>query len=282
MCPVDPTSEDDVLVSVVVPNYNGARYLARTLASLKEQTHTPLEIIVIDGGSTDDSVSVIRQWAQKMPLQWVSEEDSGQAEAINKGFGMASGGILGWINSDDTLTPHSAAWAVERFRAVPDLDFVWGFCLVVDADDRPLHIHNPFVRGDLALLHRHRNFVSQPGSWFSRRAVEQYGPLREDYQYLFDYDFFLRLAGRVQAEFVPRVMAHFRIHGDSKTGSQEIRFLREEPRVFRSHGGRWLSPFWFNYLRYRLLEAPIERAKEPLRRLARRLLGLPPGARIRS
>jgi glycosyltransferase involved in cell wall biosynthesis len=275
-------ASDPVLVSIVIPNFNGAEYLGRTLASVAALTYTPIEVIVVDGASTDDSLRVIRDWEKTLPMRWISESDSGQAEAINKGFRMASGAIMGWINSDDMLTPAAATLAAARFSADPDLDFVWGFCLVVDADDRPLNIQNPFVREDLGLLRKHRNFVPQPGSWFSRRLVERYGPLSENLHYLFDYDFFLRFAGQVRAEFIPEVMAHFRIHETSKSGSQEHRFLNEEPAVFRAHGGKWLSPFWLNYLRYRIFEMPVQRAKEPLRRIVRRVLGLPAGARIRS
>jgi len=267
---------------VVVPNFNGVRFLPRTLASLEAQSYPRIEVIVIDGGSTDGSVELIEEWAERVPLRWISEPDSGQAEAINKGFRMATGDIMGWINSDDLLTPRSIELATDRFTADPELGFVWGFCLVVDADERPLTIQNPYVHGDLAELRRHRNYVSQPGSWYRRGVVEEFGPLSEDLHYLFDYDFFLRVAGRVRAEFIPEIMAWFRFHDSSKTGSQERAFLREEPRVFRANGGRWMSPFWFDYLRYRLWQKPVHRIKEPFRRVARRLFGLPPGSRIRS
>jgi glycosyltransferase involved in cell wall biosynthesis len=269
-------------VSVVVPNFNGARYLPCTFASLISQTYVDTEVVVVDGASTDGSVQLIESWAERLPLRWISEPDSGQAEAINKGFRMATGEVMGWINSDDLLTPRSVELAAERFARDPDLDMVWGFCLVVDENERPLTIQNPYVREDLAQLRRHRNFVSQPGSWYSRRAVERFGPLREDLHYLFDYDFFLKMADVGRAEFIPEVMAWFRLHGGSKSGSQENRFLREEPRVYRENGGRWLSPFWVDYLRYRCWSRPVDRVKEPLRRIARRILGLPPGARIRS
>jgi glycosyltransferase involved in cell wall biosynthesis len=279
---MDGASDPPVLVSLIVPNYNGDAFLARTFASIEAQTYPEIEVLVVDGGSTDGSVEIIGKWADRLPLRWVSERDSGQAEAINKGFRMATGEVMGWINSDDLLTPRSVEWAVERFSADPELGFVWGFCLVVDADERPLTIQNPYVRRDLADLRRYRNYVSQPGSFYRRRVVEDFGPLSEDLHYLFDYDFFLRVAGQVRAEFIPEVMAWFRLHGTSKTGNQEREFLREEPRVYRASGGRWLSPFWIDYLRYRLWQRPVHRIKEPFRRVARRLLGLPAGARIRS
>ncbi len=265
-----------------MPNFNGARFLRRTFASLEAQSYPRIEVIVIDGGSTDGSLELIEEWAERIPLRWISEPDSGQAAAINKGFRMATGEVMGWINSDDLLTPRSVELAASRFSADPQLDFVWGFCLVVDAEERPLTIQNPYVRADLTQLRKHRNFVSQPGSWYSRRAVETYGPLSERLHYLFDYDFFLRVADGGRAEFIPEVMAWFRIHDASKSGSQEREFLREEPRVYRSNAGRWLAPFWFDYLRYRIWEKPIYRLKEPFRVLLRRVMRLPPGSRIRS
>jgi len=278
-----PSLDYRLRVSVVVPNFDGARFLPRTLASLESQTYTDIEVIVVDGASTDDSVKLIENWADRLPMHWISEPDSGQAEAINKGFRMATGDVMGWINSDDLLTPRSIELATNRFSTDPELDFVWGFCLVVDADERPLTIQNPYVREDLAQLRRHRNYVSQPGSWYSRRAVERCGPLSEELHFLFDYDFFLRVAAEGgRAEFVPEIMAWFRIHEASKSGSQEREFLREEPKVYRSNDGPWLSPFWIDYLRYRLWEKPIYRLKEPLRVLLRRVMRLPPGARIRS
>lgn len=277
-----PSPDRPLSVSVVVPNFNGVRFLSRTLESLELQSYPDLDVIVVDGASTDGSVELIKKWAERLPVRWVSEPDSGQAAAINRGLRMATGDVMGWINSDDLLTPRAVEWAVERFAAAPELGFVWGFCLVIDADERPVTIQNPYVREDLAELRRHRNYVSQPGSFYRRDVVDEFGPLSEHLHYLFDYDFFLRVAGRARAEFIPEVMAWFRIHDSSKTGSQERAFLREEPRVYRNNGGSWLSPFWLDYLRYRLWQKPVNRIKEPFRRVARRILGVPPGGRIRS
>ena len=192
MSPTCDTAEPRLLVSIVVPNLNGASFLPMTLASLGAQTYPEIEVVVVDGGSTDGSLDIIRHWADRLPMRWISEPDSGQAQAINKGFRMANGEVLGWINSDDLLTARSVEYAVERFAADPELGFVWGFCLVVDADERPVTIQNPYVRPDLGQLRSYRNYVSQPGSWYRRRVVEAFGPLSEELHFLFDYDFFLR------------------------------------------------------------------------------------------
>jgi glycosyltransferase involved in cell wall biosynthesis len=267
---------------VVVPTLNGARYLPAALASLAAQERQPTESIVVDGGSTDGSVEVIRAWAEAKPgwARWVSEPDRGQADAINKGFAMAAGDIVGWLNADDILEPATLATVAEAFERDPELDFVWGFCLVIDGDGRPLYVQNPFVR-DFAALRSHRNFVPQPGSFFRRALVERVGPLDISYEYMFDYEFLLRFAGRVKALFVPSVLARFRLHAGSKTGRAHRAFLREERRAFVAHGGRWLSPFYLDLLRYRLLGAPADRLKAPLRRLVWASMGLPRGSRIR-
>lgn len=270
-----------LLASVVVPNLCGARFLPQALESVAGQTHPNAELLVIDGGSTDGSVEVLRDWAQHHAIRWVSEPDAGQAAAINKGLRMATGEIVTWLNADDVLLPRTVRIAAEHFSADPSLDFLWGFCLVIDGEGRPLYVQNPFVRTDLADLRLHRNFVPQPGSFFRRSVVERFGHLDESYRFMFDYEFFLRLAGNVTARFVPEVLACFRMHASSKTGRSHREFLKEEWRAFRAHGGPILSPFTLDLLRYRFVSRPLDRIKDPFRRALRRAMHLPDGSRIR-
>ena len=276
-----PIEHGALLASVIVPNLCGVTFLSQALESVAGQTHPNAEVVVIDGGSTDGSVEVLRNWAQHHAIRWVSEPDAGQAAAINKGLTMASGEIVTWLNADDILLPRTVRIAAEHFSADPSLDFLWGFCLVIDGDGRPLYVQNPFVRTDLADLRVHRNFVPQPGSFFRRSVVERFGHLDESYRFMFDYEFFLRLAGKVKACFVPEVLACFRMHPSSKTGRSHREFLKEEWRAFRSHGGSILSPFTLDLLRYRLVSRPLDRAKGPFRRALWRVLRLPGGSRIR-
>jgi glycosyltransferase involved in cell wall biosynthesis len=269
-----------VSVSVIVPCLNGARFLLQALASIG--TQPGVEVIVVDGGSTDGSVEMIRAWAAQRPFaRWTSEADRGQADAINKGFAVAHGELVTWLNADDQLEPDTIARVAREFAADPELELVWGFCLVVDPQGKPLYVQNPFVREDFAQLRRHRNFVPQPGCFFRRALVERVGPLDISYHYMFDYEFFLRLAGRVHARFLPEVLARFRLHPDSKTSRRHREFLREERRAFRAHGGRLLSPFTLDLWRYRLISLPFDRTKAPVRRLIWKVMGLPVGSRIR-
>ncbi len=268
-------------ITVVVPVLNCARYLGACLASLDGQTQPADEVVVVDGGSTDGSAALVEAWARSRSAAWISEPDRGQADAINKGFASAHGRIVTWLNADDELEPGTVARIRREFAADPALDLVWGFCLVTDADGEPLYVQNPFVRREFAQLRRHRNFVPQPGCFFRRDLVGRFGPLDITYRYMFDYEFFLRLAGNVRARFVPEVLARFRIHRDSKTSRSHRGFLREERRAFRAHGGRLISPFTLDIWRYRLVSRPFDRIKAPVRWLLWKVMGLPSGSRIR-
>jgi glycosyltransferase involved in cell wall biosynthesis len=277
----EATRGDRGSVAVVVPVLNGASYLPACLASIDGQTHPPDEVLIIDGGSTDGSVELVEEWARSRSAPWISEPDRGQADAINKGLALARGEIVTWLNADDQLEPGTVARVVREFAADPELELVWGFCLVVDSAGRPSYVHNPFVREDLAELRRHRNFVPQPGCFYRRALIERFGPLDISYHYMFDYELFLRLAGNVNARFIPEVLARFRIHPNSKTSRKQREFLAEEMRAFRAHGGRLMSPFTLDMWRYRLVGRPFDRMKAPARRVLRKVMGLPAGSRIR-
>ncbi len=237
--------------------------------------------MIVDGGSTDGSIEMIQRWADQYGARWISEPDEGQAQAINKGFRMAGGDVITWINSDDLLHPGAIATVVGEFAADPDLDFLWGFCLEVDEGGRPLRILNPVVRSDLSELRRIRNFIPQPSSWYRRSVLDRFGSLDESYHFAFDYEFFLRLAGQVHARFVPEILSMFRVHSSSKTVSQTQAFGPEAWRAFRSHGGSLRSPFVLDTVRDRWLSPFWIGVSTPFRSILRRVFGVRSGERVR-
>jgi glycosyltransferase involved in cell wall biosynthesis len=279
---VDDPSPPQFEASVVVPNLNYARFLKANLDSLAAQNYPDLDVIIVDGGSTDGSLEIIEPWAREHGARWISEPDDGQAQAINKGFRMARGEILTWLNSDDVLASDAVARAAKAFNQDQSLSFLWGYCLFINEEGQALRIGNPDVREDLSELRRSRCFVTQPGSWFRRSVLEQFGFLDECYHYAFDYEFFLRLAGKVNARFLPEVVSEFRLHSSSKSVKHRYAFLPEQWRAFRAQGGKLASPFVLDMIRNQFVMPAISQLTRPFRALLWRALGLKPGTRVRA
>ncbi len=218
------------LVSILTPSFNQARFLEETLRSVLEQSYPRLEYLVVDGGSSDGSVEILRRYADRLAW-WTSEPDSGQAAALNKGFEQARGEILGWVSSDDTLLPGAVATVVEELERDRETLLVYGEALFVDEDGRELFPLEPRPFDVAAMVSRCQNHVVQPGSLFRRRALELAGPFVEGAHYLFDFEFVLRLAlagGNVK--WIPDRLATYRVHGESKSGGASLLKARDYVR----------------------------------------------------
>lgn len=220
------------LVTVVTPTYNMGDRLPRCIASVVAQTWRPVEHIVVDGGSTDATVDYLKTQPH---LRWVSEEDSGQSNAINKGFAMAKGEVLTWLNADDILSPHAAEAAATALASDPSVGFVYGDLDVVSGSRRRVVKPPPGI--SLASFRR-GNVISQPGTFFTARALEAAGGIDESFHLTMDFELWLRmLMAGVRAQYVPEVLASFEIHPGSKTGSEStLAFAQEEQRAFLKHG----------------------------------------------
>lgn len=217
-----PEATPRPLVTLVTPSYNQADFLEETLKSVAEQDYEAIEHIVVDGGSTDGSVEIIRRHEDRLAW-WVSEPDGGQAAALDKGFARATGELLGWINADDTLLPGAVKVVTEALAARPDALLAYGDNLLIDERSRELGVleARPF---DLAeMLRTCQNHVPQPGSLFRRRALEAAGPLAGRGYYYFDFDFVIDvgLAGPVIQ--LDHLLATYRLHDESKSMGAPVR-----------------------------------------------------------
>jgi glycosyltransferase involved in cell wall biosynthesis len=224
-----PPSEQSTLpsISVVVPVLNQASFLGQALDSLFNQSYPNLEIRVHDGGSSDGTVDLLRQYAHKLD-HWVSEPDRGPAHAINNGFRGAKGDILGWLNSDDMLAENALTAVGRAFAEDPELDLVFANALYIDEKNR-LHLtdhgeyRTGFYYGELQPRDRipaywsYVHAVPQPTVFFRRRLLESCGALDEKYHFIFDFDLFYRFTATAKIRKLERTNAFYRIHSAGKT-----------------------------------------------------------------
>ena len=239
-----------MLVSIVTPSYNQARYLEETMRSVLEQDYPHIEYIVVDGGSTDGSREIIEKYAERLAW-WVSEKDRGQTDAINKGFARARGEVLAWLNSDDTYQPGAIREAVEFLRANPQVGLVYGAANYIDEHGRVIG-RFPAAQTDYRRLRQGYVHIPQQSAFFRADLWRKVGPLDDSFYFAMDYDLWVRLAREASIVYLPRVWANFRLHSDAKTIAADDRCWPEMLRVHYREGG---SPFSMIVLKYWIRKA---------------------------
>ena len=243
------------LVSVVTPSYNQAQYLEGTILSVLGQSYKPIEYIIIDGGSTDGSLEIIEKYADQLAY-WVSEKDKGQTDALNKGFAVAHGSILAWLNSDDIYKPEAVAESVDYLVDHPQVGMVYGDLDFIDENDRVIGKF-PAAQTDLKRLRRGYVHIPQPSAFFRAEVWHKVAPLDDSFYFAMDYDLWVRLARLTEFKYLPgKMWASFRLHSGAKTISADDRCWPEMLRVHYRDGGKTLSPMVMKYL-FRKIAAPF-------------------------
>jgi len=207
------------LISIVTPSFNQAAFLEETLRSVAQQDYPRVEHIVIDGGSTDGSVDIIKRHAAGLAA-WVSEKDRGQSHAINKGLARAQGDVLTWLNSDDTLLPGALAAVGEVFAAHPEIDLVYGDFVYTDVAGNTLRRRHLFDTISYESLLYH-DYLGQPALFFRRSLLETVGPLDETLHYCMDWDLFLRMWRVARTRHLPRFLATYRLDQRAKSNAED-------------------------------------------------------------
>jgi glycosyltransferase involved in cell wall biosynthesis len=204
-------------VSIVTPSYNQGQFIEETIRSVLLQGYPDLEYIIIDGGSTDNSVEIINKY-EKWLTYWVSEPDKGQSQAINKGFEEATGEIYTWISSDDCLLKDALKNVAHAYRASPKAGAWCGSSLFATADGKRIGVRQPPERLDVDTIAAwSENSFGQPACFFSKDAWQQCAPLDENLQYGMDLDLWIKIAKKFAFEKVSEVLAAERVHKDAKT-----------------------------------------------------------------
>jgi glycosyltransferase involved in cell wall biosynthesis len=268
-------------VSIVTPSYNAAPYLRAAIESVLGQDYPHIEYLVMDGGSTDGTVELLKSYGDR--FSWVSEKDDGQSDAIARGFERTGGAIIGWINADDLLKPGAVSAAVEAFLAHPESALVYGDADFIDADGRfiaPCTVVEPYSRH--RLLH-YGDYIIQPASFFTREAYLAVGGLDRSLNWAMDWDLWLKLAERYPFVYLEKELASYRWLGSNKTAEGGFERLREVERVARRYGCDGL-PAYFRLEEARLYaeealvaveEGHPGRALERVARTARTLISSP-------
>jgi glycosyltransferase involved in cell wall biosynthesis len=253
------------LVSIVTPSFNQVEYLEETISSVLAQNYPHIEYIVVDGGSTDGSVDIIRAYSSRL-ARWVSEADMGQTDAINKGFAMATGDILAWLNSDDTYLPGAVSKAVDYLISNPHIGMVYGKAYYIDEDSEPVALY-PAGQTNYSGLRRGKTTIPQQTMFFRNTLWDMVGPLDSSFYYAMDYDLWTRISAVSPIGFHKEFMANFRLHSASKSLTEANRCWPEMMRVHFRDGGSRYSVFYLKYLIRRVVEPVM-----PLRLKYRRVV----------
>jgi glycosyltransferase involved in cell wall biosynthesis len=242
-------------VSIVTPSYNQAQFIEETVRSVVLQGYPNLDYIVMDGGSADGSVDIIRRYAPWL-ASWVSQPDRGQSDAINQGWRHARGEIITWLNSDDTYRPDAIRTAVEFLVSHRDVALVYGGCNCVGPQGEFLGTAKawPF---DLKRQITSRNLVLQSSSFFRRSALDRVGELDVQLRYLMDYDLWLRMLREgYNFRHVPEILSNYRLHPGAKTVAERLPMSLELKvvidRLFQdntSFSSHWRARAYSSYYR---------------------------------
>lgn len=216
---------DPLRVSIIVPSYNQGRYIRATLDSILAQDYQPLEVWVIDGASTDNTVSILKEYDQYPHIHWLSEPDNGVVDAVNKGFARVQGDIIGIQSSDDYYLPNTIQTAVTALQNQPDIGLIYGDIEYIDAQGKAAgqsHIAPYSHKGLLAKT----TWIPQPSAFFRRQFIDKLGGWRENVAYAADTDLWLRMAFHTQMQKIDTVLARYRRHPEQRA-TQAKKIIRD-------------------------------------------------------
>lgn len=201
-------------VSVITPSYNQAEFLERTILSVINQDYPNIEYIIIDGGSTDGSIDIIRKYENRLAW-WVSEKDNGQSHAINKGLSRCTGDIVNWLNSDDLLMPSAIRILVEYFNRYPEIRMFYGDRLIIGSNDQVIEARElPSFKRSIARI---AGKIPQETAFFSRELLQKTDGLNEDLHYTMDVDLWYRFLKYTDFYHIPFILGSYRTHESSKS-----------------------------------------------------------------
>jgi glycosyltransferase involved in cell wall biosynthesis len=220
--------------SVITPSYNQGRFIEKTIQSVLDQSGVEFEYLIVDGGSSDSTLEIIKQYDDQ--LGWVSEPDLGQADAVNKGIKASHGEIIAWINSDDVYYPSAFEKVQQLFLRHPDVQVIYGNANHIDGDGNFIEPY-PTEEWNYRRL-RDYCFICQPATFFRRCLIDKYGFLKTELQYSMDYELWLRFGKYTQFLYCSEILAGSRLYKETKTLSQPVEVHAEVNTMQKQKFGR--------------------------------------------
>ncbi|MDO8554703.1 MAG: glycosyltransferase family 2 protein [Candidatus Micrarchaeota archaeon] len=224
--------DENQKISIVTPSYNHGKFIERTILSIKNQNYQNYEHIVVDGESTDETNNILKKYPEIVCLT----KKSNQSNALNTGFKLAKGDIIGWISSDDIYVPGAFETAIKYLTEHQEVDLVYTDCNFIDENDKVIgNWHTaPFS------YFRNLNYaqmIPQPTAFFRKTVFEKAGYIDENLNYGMDYDFFIRVSKKCKIDYIPnKIFANFRVHSSSKTMSHREKFEPEIIKIRTKYG----------------------------------------------
>ena len=230
--------KEDILVTIVTPSYNQGQFIKYTIESVLNQTYKNIQYIIVDGASKDNTMEVVERYRDKIDII-ISERDKGQTDAINKGFKLAKGELVGWINSDDMLCPDCVEKIVKLYKQNPDGVIFYGSKIeIINSQNKNIRYYINNIESRNRLLQKNYD-VSQQGSFYRRDIVEKVNYLDESIYYCMDLDLFLRLLKYGNIYSVDdKPLAKFRSWEETKSATGRTRFIKNIREVLYRHGAK--------------------------------------------
>ena len=231
--------KEDILVTIVTPSYNQGQFIEDTIKSVLNQTYKNIQYIVVDGASTDNTMEIVERYRDKIDIV-ISERDKGQTDAINKGFRLAKGELVGWINSDDMLYPYCVEEIVNLYKQNPDGAIFYGSKIdMIDSKNNHLKYYINNMQNRERILRKNYD-VSQPGSFYNKAILEKVDYLDESIYYCMDLDLFLKLSkyGKIYS-VDDKSLAKFRIWEETKSKNGRTKFIKNIRERLYIHGAKF-------------------------------------------
>ncbi len=225
-------------ISIITPSFNQAPFIERTIRSVLGQGYPDLEYIIVDGGSRDGTIDILRKYEGR--LVWISEKDNGQADAINKGIRMSTGDIVAYLNSDDVYEQDALRLVSGYFAAHADALWLTGRCRIIDEHDREIR---RAITAYKNFLLRHYSYglllvtnpISQPATFWRRGIVDKFGLFDVHEHLVMDYEYWLRIGRNNAPGILDNYLASFRVHESGKTTATNFSNFRQELSVAKKY-----------------------------------------------